>query len=504
MTTQAHVETESTLISEETNQFRASRLEKLKALREAGVNPYPYTYDVTHYSDQIHKDYDHLEDGQETEDVVKIAGRIRSMRNNGMFIDLHDTHGKIQVFSHKSTLCEEMIARLKQLDVGDIIGVTGLVRRTPRGEITINTQSYDVLCKSLLPLPEKFHGLSDIETRHRHRYLDLIMNEESRNTLRTRSQVVSGIRAYLQEKDFLEVETPMLHNIAGGALAKPFETHHNALDLELFLRIAPELFLKKLIVGGVSDKVFEINRCFRNEGVSPKHNPEFTSIELYQAYADYNDMMDLTEDMMQSIVKKVHGTMKITYGENEIDFSGPWPRKSMTDLIKEQTGVDFMDITDLAKAKAAAKDMGLSLDGLTTWGKIVEAAFDEKVEHTLIQPIHVIHHPVEISPLAKVHRDDPRITERFETFMNGWELGNAFSELNDPIDQRQRFEHQVEQNSMGDDEAHQMDEDFIMALEYGMPPTGGLGIGIDRFVMLLSNSSSIREVIAFPTMRPKG
>lgn len=493
----------NTPLETEDNLFRAARLEKLQGLRDMGIDPYPARFKPTHQAAQIMATYAHLADGEETTDVVTVAGRIRSNRNSGMFMDLHDISDKIQIFSHKSNLSESQLEILKFLDLGDFIGVTGIVRRTPRGELTINAQEITVLCKTLLPLPEKFHGLNDLETRHRQRYLDLIMNPESRETLRKRSQIITHIRRFLDDQDFLEVETPMLHTVAGGALAKPFVTHHNTLDMELFLRIAPELFLKRLVIGGLADRVYEINRCFRNEGVSPRHNPEFTSIEMYQAYADYGDMMDLAESLIQSVVMTVCGTLKITYGDREIDFTGPWQRKSMVDLVKDATGIDFFTLPNLDDAKAAAKTVGVDASSLGTWGKVLEHVFGERVEHTLIQPIHVTHHPLEISPLSKVHAQDPRVTERFETFVNGWELGNAFSELNDPIDQRERFESQMDAHTQGDDEAHKMDEDFITALEYGLPPTGGLGIGIDRFAMLLTNSPSIREVIAFPTMRPR-
>lgn len=485
------------------NQFRQVRLEKAAALREKGLNPYPYKFTPTHHAAELHTKYEHLKDGEETEDEVMIAGRIHAIRNSGMFIDLRDTSGKIQVFSHKSFLSEEMQELLKLLDIGDMIGVTGLMRRTPRGEITVNTIKIEVLAKALLPLPEKFHGLSDIETRYRQRYLDLITNEEARQTLRTRSRIIAEIRAFLMENGFLEVETPMLHTIPGGAIAKPFTTHHNALDIPLYLRIAPELFLKKLIVGGLSDKVFEINRCFRNEGISPRHNPEFTSVELYQAYADYHDMMDLGEAMILDVVQKIHGSTKVTFGEHEIDFKGPWPRVSMIDLVKEKTGLDFMAFETDEEAIEAARGLGLDIPKGLNWGKTLEAVFGEKVEPTLIQPIHVTDHPVEISPLAKVHRDNPRLTERFETFVNGWELANAFSELSDPIDQKKRFEMQGAEKDSGDEEAHHMDEDYLTALEHGMPPTGGYGMGIDRLSMLLTNSHSIRDVIAFPTMKPR-
>lgn len=488
---------------ESSNVYRETRLKKTQELRELGINPYPYHFDKSHDAQELQERYKHLEDGQETENQVRIAGRIMSIRNSGMFIDLQDTTGRIQVFSHKSSLSEAQLKVLHLLDLGDIIGVTGLMRRTPRGELTVNTQHLEVLSKALLPLPEKYHGLSDIETRYRQRYVDLIMNEESRNTLRIRSQVIQAMRSFLLKKDYLEVETPMLHPIPGGAAAQPFITHHNTLDMDLYLRIAPELYLKKLIVGGISEKVFEINRCFRNEGISPRHNPEFTSIELYEAYVDYNDMMDLTEELMREAAQKVLGTTKVTYGGHEIDLKGPWPRISMTDIVKETTGIDFLAIHDLDEARKAAAKIGLDADHCHNWGKVVALVFEERVEKTLVQPIHIIDFPRDISPLAKSHREDERLTERYETYINTWEVANAFSELSDPVDQKQRFLSQVEERQAGDEEAHYMDTDFITALEYGMPPCGGLGIGLDRFVMLLTNSPSIRDVIAFPTMRKK-
>lgn len=485
------------------NIFRDTRIGKAQEIRDAGIDPYPYHFEKTHNIDDLQKRYDHLETGEETQNQVRVAGRIRSMRNNGMFIDLRDASGKIQIFSHKDHLSETQLQFLKLLDIGDFIGVTGIIRRTPRGELTINAQHIELLCKALLPLPEKYHGLSDVETRYRQRYLDLIMNEESRETLRKRSQIIAAIRRFLLDRDFLEVETPMLQSIPGGAAARPFVTHHNALDMDLYLRIAPELYLKRLIIGGLSERVFEINRNFRNEGISTRHNPEFTMLELYQAYADYNDMMTLTEELVSYAAEQVLGSKKVMFNGREIDFTSPWPRKSMVDLVKEETGVDFLEITAPKVAREAAKKLGVAVKDTDNWGKVVEAVFGEKVEPQLLQPTHVTNFPLDISPLAKVHRDNPLLTERFETFVNAWEIANAFSELTDPLDQRARFEAQVKERESGDDEAQRMDHDFLTALEYGMPPAGGLGIGIDRLIMLLTDSPSIRDVIAFPTLRRK-
>lgn len=491
-------------LANETNQFRASRLVKLKALKDEGIMPYPSHFRKSCEIGDVIATFGHLENGQETQDEVIVAGRIYSIRNSGMFIDLRDPTHKIQIFSHKDFAPAEIFKIIPHLDMGDFIGVKGIVRRTPRGELTINAQEITFLGKSLLPMPEKFHGLADVETRYRQRYLDLMVNEEARETLRKRSQITSTMRQILTEQGFLEVETPMLHTIAGGAIAKPFETHHNALDMGLFLRIAPELYLKRLIVGGLSDKIFELNRCFRNEGISTRHNPEFTQVEIYWAYADYQDMMTLTETVIEQMVKKVFEKTSFEFGEHTLCFNAPWPRKSMCALVLEKTGIDFLEIRDLQDARNAAAKVGIETDKNDSWGKIVEKVFAEKVEHHLIQPIHVTEHPVDISPLAKVHPRDSRLTERFESYANGWELCNGFSELNDPIDQRMRFEDQVSNKEKGDDEAHAMDHDFVTALEYGLPPTAGLGIGIDRLSMLLTNSPSIRDVIAFPTMRPAG
>lgn len=485
------------------NIYRETRIKKAESLREMGVDPYPYHFEKTHEAQELDARYQHLEKGEETENQVRVAGRIMSLRNNGMFIDLHDTSGKIQIFSHKSTLPEPQLELLKLLDIGDIIGVTGLVRRTPRGELTINAQHIEVLCKSLLPLPEKYHGLSDVEIRYRQRYLDLIVNPESRKTLRLRSQIITTLRQYFTQKGFMEVETPMLQSIPGGAAARPFITHHNALDMDLYMRIAPELYLKRLVVGGLSEKVFELNRNFRNEGISTRHNPEFTMLEFYQAYSDYNDLMLFTEDLVGYVAEQVLGTKTITYNGKEINLAGPWTRKSMTELVHEATGVDFLTIDSLEEAKKAAQSVGIDADRFFTWGHVVEEVFAEKVEPTLIQPTHVTDYPLDISPLAKVHRDNPRLTERFETFVNSWEIVNAFSELTDPLEQRRRFEAQVKEREQGDDEAQRMDTDFLTALEYGLPPTGGWGMGVDRFIMLLTDSPSIRDVIAFPTLRSK-
>ncbi|HWG79770.1 MAG TPA: lysine--tRNA ligase [Stellaceae bacterium] len=489
---------------EQENQFRAARLEKLAALRRLGVDPYPYGFARTAEASGIDERYAALPAGATTDDRVAVAGRVRAIRNSGLFIDLHDVSGKIQIFCHKDFLSAEQLAIVKLLDLGDIIGVEGIVRRTPRGEVTVNARRVQVLAKALLPLPEKYHGLADLETRYRQRYLDLIMNEESRETLRKRARIVAAMRRLLSERQFLEVETPMLHVIPGGATAKPFVTHHNALDMPLYLRVAPELHLKRLLVGGLSDKIFEINRNFRNEGLSPRHNPEFTSLELYQAYVDYTAMMSLTETLIAEIAREVLGKTKIAYGQHDIELSGEWPRRSMAGLVEQETGVDFLAIGDDAAARAQARKLQGDVPETAGWGRALEAVFAARVEHTLVQPTHVTGFPREISPLAKADRTDPRLTERFETYINGWEVANAFSEINDPIDQQRRFEAQMQERERGDEEAQHLDADYVAALEYGMPPAGGLGIGIDRLVMLLTDSPSIRDVIAFPTMRPKG
>src|SRR5438309_1472840 len=483
--------------------FRSVRLGKLETLRGMGIEPYPVSFERTDEAAALEQHYAALPAGTETQDRVRVAGRIRANRNSGMFIDLHDASGKIQVFCHKDYLPAAGLALLRLLDIGDLIGVEGRVRRTPRGELTVNATALTMLAKALRPLPEKYHGLADIELRYRQRYLDLIMNPQSRETLHRRSQVVAAMRAFLLARGYLEVETPMLHTIPGGAAAKPFITHHNALDIELYLRIAPELHLKRLVVGGLSDKVFEINRNFRNEGLSPRHNPEFTMLELYEAYADYTDMMALTEQIVAHVAEAATGGLRLSYGGTQIELTPPWPRRSMAELVLEHTGVDFLALADAAAARDAAKKLGCALQGNESWGHSLEAAFAARVEDKLIQPTHVTGFPRDISPLAKADRHDPRLVERFETYVYGWEIANAFSELNDPLDQRARFEAQMLARAAGDEEAQPLDEDYVTALEYGLPPCGGLGLGIDRLVMLLTDSPSIRDVIAFPTLRPR-
>ena len=485
------------------DRIRSIRIQKLTELADKGINPYPYSYNKDISAKALQEKYKDLQNGEETGDTYAVAGRIMAMRNSGMFIDLMDDSGKVQIFCHKEFLNENKMAILKLTDIGDIVGFKGTVRRTPRGELSVKATDIKMLSKALKPLPEKFHGLTDVELRYRQRYVDLIMNEESRNTFRIRSLIIQKIREYLTNQGFLEVETPLLHTQAGGATAKPFITHHNALDMDMFLRIAPELHLKRLLVGGVCEKIFEIGRNFRNEGIDTRHNPEFTMMELYQAYVDYNEMLALVENLISSVAQDVLGTMKIPYGDKILDLTPPWDRKTMLGAIKEYTGIDFNDFYTVEEARVKAEEMGIEIEDNDNWGKILDKIFEDKVEPHLIQPVHIIDYPRDISPLAKVHRDNPRLTERFESRINGWEICNAFSELTDPIDQRNRFELQAKAKAEGDEEACDVDEDFINALEYGMPPAGGLGIGIDRIMMLLTNSPTIRDVIAFPTMKHK-
>lgn len=488
--------------TQDDNILKAAKLKKLEAFENAGGQAFPHKFHRAHKAGELQAQYQNLELGAETEDVVTVAGRIRALRNDGMFIDLHDASGKIQVFSHKDSTPEAELAKLAHYDIGDIIGVTGTIRRTPRGELSVRAKELTLLTKSFLPLPEKYHGLTDVEQRYRQRYLDLIMNEDSRNVLRARSKIVTAIRTFMDNMGALEVETPILHPILGGASAKPFMTHHNALDATFYLRVAPELYLKRLIVGGFADSVYEIGRNFRNEGVSIKHNPEFTAIEGYHAYMDYNDIMTLVEDLVKFAVNAVHGAYEVKFGDHTIDFGKPWPRVSMIDLVKKETGIDFLEAKTAEEAHALAARTKVKIDPKANWGQVVEAVFAEKVEHTLIQPTHVIDLPFEISPLAKNHRDNPRLVERFESYVNTWEIANAFTELNDPRVQLERFQAQVTQREAGDEEAQMLDEDFITALEYGLPPTGGWGLGIDRLVMLLTDSHNIRDVICFPTLKP--
>lgn len=495
------------------NAIRNTRIQKLTELADKGINPYPYSFDKNASAKHLQEKYENLAAGEETQDSYSVAGRVMAMRNTGMFIDLMDDSGKIQIFCHKENLSEEQMKLLKLLDIGDIVGFSGTIRRTPRGELSIKATSLKLLSKSLLPLPNKqiskevrehlenFNSFSDVENKYRQRYVDLIVNEDVRETFKKRSKIIQKIREYLTAQGFLEVETPMLHPQAGGANARPFITHHNTLDMDMFLRIAPELYLKRLMVGGLSEKIFEINRSFRNEGIDTRHNPEFTMMELYQAYVDYNEMMALTENLISTIAQEVLGTMKITYQGKEIDLTPPWDRKTMIGAIQEYTGIDFSEVYTVQDAKSKAQEIGINAEDCDNWGQVLDLIFEEKVEPHLIQPVHIIDYPRDISPLAKVHRDNDRLTERFETRVNGWEIANAFSELTDPIDQRARFEAQALAKVNGDEEAMEIDEDFICALEHGMPPAGGLGIGIDRVVMLLTDSPSIRDVIAFPTMR---
>lgn len=483
---------------------RANREAKLQQLRAAGLDPYlAPKFPKSHKNAAVHDAYAHLQPDERTADTVAVAGRVMAIRNSGMFIDLVDDTVKLQVYSAKDDVQGRLATVLRALDLGDIIGVRGTVRRTKRGEITVDTGEIVILAKALEPPPEKWHGLKNVEQRYRHREYDLIGNEDSRRTLRTRFRVIQTVRQFLSGEGFLEVETPMLHSIPGGAIARPFITHHNALDIPLYMRIAPELHLKRLVIGGLSEKVFEINRCFRNEGISPRHNPEFTTMELYQAYADYEDMMAITERTIAAAAVAATGGTRVTFGEQEIDFTPPFRRASMLDLIREHGNVSLAGLDD-AQARAAASAAGIAVAAGASWGKVVEACFEHFVEPNLIQPTHVVDLPKAISPLAKANHARPEVAERFETFCNTWEIANAFSELADPAEQRARFEDQQGQRDGGDDEAHRIDEDFLRAQSAGMMPMGGLGIGIDRLVMLLTNSQTIREVIAFPTLRPRG
>jgi len=435
---------------------------------------------------------------------VSLAGRMMAKRGHGKagFANVQDGTAQIQIYSRLNDLGEEQYEIYKGLDIGDIVGVRGALFKTRMGEVTVAVKELTLLAKSLRPLPEKWHGLKDVDLRYRQRYLDLIVNPEVKETFVIRSKIVRAIRNFLVERDFLEVETPMMHPIAGGAAARPFTTHHNALDMDLFLRIAPELYLKRLIVGGF-DKVFEINRTFRNEGISTRHNPEFTMLELYQAFADYNDMMDITEGLIASVAEEVFGEANINYQGQEINLNSSWERLPMLEAVKRYSGLDFEELNNADSAANAVKELGLEVEKSDGWGDILNKVFEEKVEPNLIQPTFITDYPVEISPLAKKKEDQPQLTYRFELFINGWEMANAFSELNDPLDQRERFSRQLDKRKAGNDEAHMMDEDYITALEYGMPPTGGLGIGIDRLIMLLTDSPSIRDVILFPLMRPR-
>ena len=481
---------------------RDSRLAKLHTLEDRGYNPYPYRFKPDSFAADLQEKYKDLEAGVDTEDRVTVAGRAMAVRNSGMFIDLKDVSGKIQAFCHKNHLSEDDLAVLKCLDVGDIVGISGYVRRTPRGELSIAAEKFDIISKSLQPLPEKFHGLTDIDARYRQRYVDFIMNDDSREIFRKRCRITSAVRRYFEDNGFLEVETPMLHPIMGGASAKPFITHHNTLDMNLYLRIAPELYLKRLVVGGF-DRVFEIGRNFRNEGIDKSHNPEFTALEAYQAYADYNDMAELIPNLIRFVAEKVLGTTIITVGEHEIDLAKPWVKKSMIELVKEYAGVDFMEAKDLEEAKIMAKSAGVDASDCISWGKVVSEVFDAKVEAHLIQPTLVMDMPRDISPLAKTHRDNPRLVEHFDAYIAGMEMGCAYSEVSNPLEQRARCEAQCADREAGDDEAQMLDEDFVNALENGFPPSGGMGMGIDRLAILLTGAETIRDVIAFPTLRKR-
>jgi len=484
---------------EDINRLMQVRIDKLKELQEQGKDPFEITkYDRTEFSNDIKDNYEKYE-GKD----VSVAGRIMAKRIMGKasFCTIQDAKGKIQSYVSINDLGEESYKAFKTFDIGDIIGLKGFVFKTRTEEISIHAKEVVLLTKSLRDLPEKFHGLRDIDLRYRQRYVDLIVNPEVKETFLLRSKILKEIKNFFDNEGYLEVDTPILNTIAGGAAARPFITHHNTLDMDMYLRIANELYLKRLIVGGF-DKVYEMGRMFRNEGMDIKHNPEFTNIELYSAYEDYHDMMDITEEIISSVAQNVLGTTKITYQGTPIDLTPSWKRISMIDAIKEVTGVDFNTVNTEEEATTEGKKLGLEIEGTMSRGEVINLVFEEKVEETLIQPTFIYDYPVEVSPLTKRKPSDPRLTERFEVFIGGREYGNAYSELNDPIDQYERFLEQVKQKNEGNEEAKDMDDDFVQALEYGMPPTGGLGIGVDRLIMLLTDSASIRDVLLFPTMRP--
>ncbi|WP_409351192.1 lysine--tRNA ligase [Viridibacillus arvi] len=493
-------------MSEELNDQILVRRQKMASIRENGLDPFGARFERTHLSNEIKEQYVDFTKEQLEEDLheVVIAGRIMTKRGKGKagFAHIQDLGGQVQIYVRKDAIGEEAYELFKQADLGDIVGIRGNVFRTQVGELSVKALEFTFLTKSLRPMPEKFHGLKDVEQRYRQRYLDLMTSEESKQTFITRSKIIQAIRRYLDGNGYLEVETPMLHTIAGGAAARPFITHHNSLDMELYMRIAIELHLKRLIVGGL-EKVYEIGRVFRNEGMSTRHNPEFTMIELYEAYADYRDIMALTENLISHVAQEVLGTTDVQYGDDVISLAPGWTRLHMVDAVKEATGVDFWAPMSKEEARAHAKEHGVEIKDSMEVGHIINEFFEQKIEETLVQPTFIYGHPVEISPLAKKNPEDERFTDRFELFIVRREHANAFTELNDPIDQRERFEAQLAEKEAGNDEAHEMDDDFIEALEYGMPPTGGLGIGIDRLIMLLTNSQTIRDVLLFPTMRQR-
>ena len=497
-----NTEEAAVLTENEINEQMQVRIDKMHKIEEHGWKPFGYRFLYTHRAADIAAQFDEL---SEKETEVKMAGRIMAIRGHGKtcFMDMQDMTGRIQVYVRKDVIGEENYALIKLMDIGDTVGITGTAFRTHMGELSIKANSVEMLSKSLRPLPEKWHGLKDVETRYRQRYVDLIVIPEVRDTFVKRSQIIRSVREVLDSHDFLEVETPILNTIAGGAAARPFISYHNALDMQVYMRIAPELYLKRLIVGGM-DRVYEMGRVFRNEGIDNRHNPEFTSVEIYQAFADYRDMMDLTEEVVVKTAEKVLGTTTINYEGTTIELASPWKRMSMIEAVKEYSGKDFTDVTDLEEARAIAKELNVAIEPSFGIGKIINACFEEYVEDKLIQPTFITGHPKEISPLAKSNPENPEITDRFEAYIYGREICNGFTELNDPIDQKERFLKQVEERANGDEEANMMDEDFVNALEYGLPPTGGLGIGIDRLVMFLTNSSTIRDVLFFPTMKPLG
>lgn len=488
---------------DEINKLISERKQKLEELRKLGVDVYPRNFSITHAISQVREKHGTLKAEEKTEETVSLAGRIMSLRGMGKvcFAHMKDQTGKLQIYIREDVLGERNYQIFRKLDIGDLIGVTGKVFSTKTGELSIQVEDLTLLAKSLRPLPEKWHGLKDIETRYRQRYIDLVVNEQVKDVFCTRSLIIKGIRKFLDNLGFLEVETPMMQSVVGGAAAKPFLTHHQALDMELYLRISPELFLKRLVVGGL-ERVYEVNRSFRNEGVSTRHNPEFTMLEVYQAYSDYNGMMDLCQKMVLSIAKEVLGKEDFVYQENKISLGKiPWQRFSLYELLKEHTGLDFTNIHGLSEMRKAADRLNVKYKKDSPKHKILDHIFESYVQKKLIQPTFVLDYPAEFSPLAKAKKDNPELVERFELFIGGEELANAYSELNDPVEQRKRMEKQVEEKDIGEGREAEVDEDYLRALEYGLPPCGGLGIGVDRLVMVFTNSNSIRDVILFPQMR---